>query len=174
MPMPPSPQEFLAACNRSPFLPYELPPADLANHRLIKLGGGRLLMIAGGRKTLDQQRAETKARVNKHRQKKLEDKRAKENEAEVKAKSEPLQAHVTASGNNVDPDVSTEGPAASKSAGKPKAAPMPSEVALAECKYSIDHRFPLMNAKDRTALLEYARALNVKLYAKEHKQEKAA
>jgi hypothetical protein len=156
----------------------------------------QLIEIVTGKKTIKESRDENKAAVQKHRAAKKKGKSAiplhppvmEDLARSLKGPQEPVEtAHV-------DPDASTAAPTAhhaeaqtvepvpkgdvtaqrSKSAGEPEPDPMPSEKATSECKRSIDIQFPQMSAMDRTTLLAYARALNVKLHAKETPRAKTA
>ena len=131
-----------------------------------------LLMIAGGRRTLEKSRADNKARQDRHRAKKR-----------ALTKRKPLQPPVTAdkgSGNKVDPDVGAEAMKAAQAAaeGQPQAAgptpvePIkpdpkttiegkvttkrrPSDQALAEFKFATRQYLPDMNPHDQRKAIEY-------------------
>jgi hypothetical protein len=142
----------------------------------IGLGRSRraeLLMIAGGRKTLEQSKAQNKARVKRHRAKKnapvLLPPAPSENPLHRDVMDDPVEPQNR--GNPANPDARADAMkvaqvAAEAQAGPdseptpaPKARKRNSKVALAEFKFAVDHWIKQLSSADTAEAIAYARAV---------------
>jgi hypothetical protein len=142
---------------------------------LKRSGRAELLMIARGRKTLEQSKAQNKSRVKRHREKKkaaaLPPQRPSENPLHRPVMDDPSQPENR--GNHVDPDASADAVkmahAAAEAQTEPDPEPKPtskpgksfknSEVALAQFKVAVDHWLKQMSADDTTEAIAYAKTI---------------
>jgi hypothetical protein len=141
-----------------------------------------LLMIAGGRKTLAQSKAENTSRVKRHRAKKkaaaLPPPPPSENPLHRPVMDDPSQS--ANRGNDVDPDASADATkvaqVAAEAQTEPDSEPKPtskpakswknSEVALAEFKYAVDHWIKQLSLVDTAKAIAYANAVGEQHRAK--------
>jgi hypothetical protein len=144
------PEHYGAICER----------LDLGHSRI-----GELLMIASGKRTQEETKTRTRARINKHRAKKRAIPPAK-------PKCDPLQPDVT-DGSDVVPDASAmrgaqaaaepqpEGPRPTAvnptSKGRPGRSVVQSDQALAEFKLAARHSLPDMNTDDRRRAIDFVK-----------------
>jgi hypothetical protein len=150
----------------------------------IRLGRSRraeLLMIAGGRKTLQESKAQNRARVQRHRTKKkaaaVPPPRPSESPLQRPVMDDPPQP--ANRGNDVDPDASADAMKMAHAAAEtqiepdtPKPTPKPgksfktSNVALAQFKVAVDHWLKQMSEDDTTEALAYAKTVGDRHIAK--------
>jgi hypothetical protein len=141
-----------------------------------------LLMIARGRKTPEQSKAQNKARVKKHRAKKkaaaLQAPRPSENPLHRPVTDDPSQPENQS--NDVDPNASVEAvkvaqveaeaQTASDSEPKPTSKPAKScknsLVALVQFKIAVDHWIMQLSADDTVEALAYAKTVGEQHIAK--------
>jgi hypothetical protein len=141
-----------------------------------------LLMIASGRKTVEQSRAQNKSRVKKHRKKKkaaaLPPQRPSENPLHRPVMDDPSQpenrsqdAEPEASADatkvaEVAADAQTGPDSEPKPVSKPTKSWKNSAEALAQFKYAINHWIKQMNPDDTAEAIAYAKAVGEQHRAK--------